>query len=171
MSGIYFFIINRLHFPAYSKSYIFAGINDCTIMTDDSTRVFRSKISSGLAIAVYAVCIVVFATNMALHFNWIEVSIYIATLAFISDIFFNTRYVIQQNDLQICCGMFFKSHISISTIDSITRTKSLESAPAVSLNRIKVCYGKRKYVIISPRHENEFIKILTKHNPDIEISI
>lgn len=132
---------------------------------------FRSRVSVGIAVAIYAVSIVTFAVNLALSFNWIMTAVFVVLLAFVSDIMFNTRYVIHGHNLYIRSGMFFESNLDIRSVYRIARTRSIESAPAASLHRLKLCYGKRKYVIVSPRCEDMFVKTLTEINPDIAVEM
>ncbi len=140
-------------------------------MDEDNSITFRSRVSVGLVVVVYVVWGVTFAVNMAVQFSWITAAILLAVFAFVSDIFFNMRYVIRGHNLYIRSGMFSESNIDIKSVYKIKRTKSLESAPAASLRRLKMCYGKRRYVIISPRDEDEFVKALLSINPEIEVNI
>lgn len=134
-------------------------------------RTFRSKVSVRIAVTVYAVCAVTFAVNLALSFNWIMAAVFVAVLAFVSDVLLNTRYVIHGHNLYIRSGMFFESNLDIRSVYRIARTRSIESAPAASMHRLKLCYGKRKYVIVSPRCEEQFVKTLTEINPDIAVEL
>jgi hypothetical protein len=50
------------------------------------------------------------------------------------------------------------------------RSNSLLSAPAISLKRIAIKYGRNKTILISPKHQSEFLKQLKAINPNIEIA-
>ncbi|MFW1909372.1 PH domain-containing protein [Acinetobacter ursingii] len=75
----------------------------------------------------------------------------------------NTRYIVTQDHV-IIHSMFLKWIISRSEIQSMTPTNNPVSAPALSLDRIKIDYqkdGKNKSVLISPKNKQKFIEALT----------
>jgi hypothetical protein len=84
-------------------------------------------------------------------------------------IVFNTRYTINTNGiLQVKCGLLINLSIPVASIKRITPTKTIFSAPALSLDRLEVFYGTYDSVVISPERKDEFIKLLQSINPAIE---
>ncbi len=48
--------------------------------------------------------------------------------------------------------------IPIKSVKKIAPSKSMMGAPAASFKRIAIYYGISGYVLISPRHQDEFIE-------------
>lgn len=91
-------------------------------------------------------------------------TVYILTIAVIWWPVFNTRYMIQDGTLSISC-LFLKWHIPLASIQKITPTHYSIASPALSLDRLKIEYGKEgeiKQVLISPRNQHAFIAALEK---------
>ncbi|MCF0206350.1 MAG: PH domain-containing protein [Bacteroidales bacterium] len=135
--------------------------------------VFKSKIDAWLVI----VMVVAFLACMlpAFH-NFVEgfVSVWeliIGVLLFglCFDSVFRIRYIVSGETLVVKCGIFRYAKINIADIRSITRTKSLLSAPAASLKRIKVCYGKYDDIVVSPKDQQSFVDALREINPKIGV--
>ncbi|MGI4993654.1 PH domain-containing protein [Halobacteriovorax sp. GFR7] len=78
-------------------------------------------------------------------------------------------YEIKDDEL-IISNLFLKSHIPISSIKKITKTRTFMSAPALSLDRIKIECHKISYVI-SPVNRAQFISQLQKINSQIKINL
>lgn len=81
----------------------------------------------------------------------------------------NIKYVITESQLIIdqSLGKWGKEVIDISTIKSIEPTHTILSAPASSLDRLRISYNKYDEVVISPRRKEEFIRQLQSINPQI----
>lgn len=65
------------------------------------------------------------------------------------------RYTILEDTLSIRCGIIFYQ-IPLSEIESIERSASWISGPALSLRRVKI-KAQRRTVIVSPKKRDEFI--------------
>ncbi len=89
---------------------------------------------------------------------------------FIIYIFLSIQYIIIDKTLKIKYGFLYIKALDIDTIKSITKTNSIISAPAASLDRIELLYvnnGKFDSIIISPKDKVDFAKELLKINPNI----
>ena len=64
--------------------------------------------------------------------------------------------VIQGQQLVVRSGLF-KWRISINEIWDITPTSDPIASPALSLDRLRITYGKNKSVLISPRDKDAFL--------------
>jgi hypothetical protein len=83
-------------------------------------------------------------------------------------VFFNTYYAISTDGvLSVKCGMFFNSKINISDISKIEDTRSILSAPALSMDRMEIFYNKFDSIVISPADKAGFVATLQKINPGI----
>ncbi len=85
-------------------------------------------------------------------------------------VYFSTYYTINGNTLTVKSCLLVNERIDIMSIKSIMRSNSLLSAPAISLKRIAIKYGRNKTILISPKHQSEFLKQLKAINPNIEIA-
>ncbi len=82
----------------------------------------------------------------------------------------STYYVLEVDYLYIKCGLLCSEKINYSNILSIEKTRNPASAAAPSLDRLGIEYksdsnNRLNYVLISPKHKNEFIQELLKINP------
>lgn len=84
---------------------------------------------------------------------------------------YHTKYVIQGNQLEVFSGFIRFKPIDIHAIKKIEKTSNIISAPAASLDRIEVSYGRFDSLIISPRDKAGFAQALLEINPDITVKI
>lgn len=71
----------------------------------------------------------------------------------------STRYVLSGSDLRIRCGPFGWS-IRLSGIRSISHTRDASSAPALSLDRLRIEYDTSDAIMISPADQSRFLSEL-----------
>ncbi|USP39512.1 PH domain-containing protein [Acinetobacter sp. XS-4] len=99
--------------------------------------------------------------------NFFDIIIYSILLWLIWTPIINTNYTIDKNYLIIKCTVL-KWKIKIKSIQSVEKTYNPLSAPALSLDRLKIKYlddtGYLKTIMISPKEKDEFIKTLNKEN-------
>lgn len=81
-----------------------------------------------------------------------------------------TSYRFADKELDVRSG---PQHIRVplAQIHRVTRSRSLMSAPALSLNRLEIAYGKDKRVLISPHDESAFLTMLKKKAPQATVSV
>ena len=91
-------------------------------------------------------------------------------LVMIYDMLLHTDYIISGERLHIRCGFLFRMDLPISKILEITHKSTILSSPALSAKRIGLRYGKRRWVYISPKNQEEFISDLITINPTIQIN-
>ena len=89
-------------------------------------------------------------------------------IIFLLWIWFGTGYKIEDGLLQIRYGPL-RSQIKIEEITKIRRTKNPFTAPALSIYRLQITYGKYEVVDISPKDEKAFLNALLKKNPTIKL--
>jgi len=94
--------------------------------------------------------------------------IMIAVILFVGWIWFGTGYEISDDELKIRCGPF-RQRIPLQEIKEIRETRSPLSAPACSLGRMEIKYGKSKRVMISPADKENFIKTIKEESPSIQL--
>ncbi len=81
---------------------------------------------------------------------------------------FKTGYFIEREELIIQSGPL-KKRIVISEIEKIVKTKNPLSAPALSIDRLEISYGKFELALVSPKDKHQFITQLKHVNPNIEV--
>ena len=91
-------------------------------------------------------------------------------LVMIYDMLLHTDYTIIGAKLHIRCGVLFRMDLPISKITEITHKSTILSSPALSAKRIGLRYGKRNWVYVSPKNQEEFISTLSTINPAIQVS-
>ena len=98
---------------------------------------------------------------------WVGVLIIAVVLAFVVHLFATTYYTIDGAELKVRSGFLINITIDINTITKIVPTRSILSAPAVSLDRLEVFYNKYDSVVVSPGDNAGFIEALKGVNEGI----
>ena len=130
--------------------------------------VYPTKVSVTLVLIISLImgCILV---PYAIKSLWIPFTIILILHFLLLFMLANIKYVIIESQLIIdqSLGKWGKEVIDISTIKSIEPTHTILSAPASSLDRLRISYNKYDEVVISPRRKEEFISQLQSINPQI----
>jgi len=79
--------------------------------------------------------------------------------------FFGTEYTLTNDQLQVDSG-FSVQKIEITDINYIAPTQRMSSAPALSLDRIKILYNDEE-ILISPKDKSRFYREIRARNPSI----
>ena len=127
--------------------------------------VYPTKVSITLILIISLImgCILI---SLAVSSKWIP--FFIDLLLYISLVYLmvSIKYEINESQLIIHQAMG-KMVIDINTIKSIEPTHTILSAPASSLDRLRISYNKYDDIVISPRRKEEFIRQLQSINPNI----
>lgn len=127
--------------------------------------VYPTKVSITLILIISLImgCILI---SLAVSSKWIP--FFIDLLLYVSVVYLmvSIKYEINESQLIIHQAMG-KMVIDINTIKSIEPTHTILSAPASSLDRLRISYNKYDDVVISPRRKEEFIRQLQSINPNI----
>jgi hypothetical protein len=132
-------------------------------------KIYNSKIGLELVIPIVIICGSVLILTMNERPGWIGMMILSPVVLFIVHMFMTTNYTIDNGNLSIRCGFLFHKTIDINTIKKIIETNNPISAPATSIDRLEITYGKMDTVIISPKQKQEFIDDIRKINPNVEV--
>lgn len=134
-------------------------------------KVFKSKIDIALPILILSGMIaptVMFVREQ----EWIGLGILAFTIVFSVYLFMATDYTISNDTLRVRSGFLVNIKVPIATIQSISKTDSLWSAPAGSISdRIEVVYENTKKVVISPKEKQDFVAELLNLNPNIVVTL
>ena len=127
--------------------------------------VYPTKVSITLIMIISIImgCILI---SLAVSSKWIP--FFINLLLYVSVVYLmvSIKYEINESQLIIHQAMG-KMVIDINTIKSIEPTHTILSAPASSLDRLRINYNKYDDIVISPRRKEEFIRQLQSINPNI----
>lgn len=88
-------------------------------------------------------------------------------LLFMIDILFTTDYAIVGDMLIVRCGHLIKWRVPIMKITTVCATHTLLSAPALSVDRLALKYGRFDEIVISPRDKVQFVEKLQQVNDKI----
>ena len=131
---------------------------------------FRSRVSIFLLVLIVVVCGI--PCIFALQENqWQPVVAIGIVVLFVFIMLLDTRYIIAGNNLYI--KIFFipaAPTMDLTKLMLINKTRSMLSAPACSLDRILLSFSDGSMVIISPRHQKEFIEEILKINPNVQVN-
>lgn len=122
-------------------------------------QVYRSKVDSWLLILILVAWGIPLTLIVVNEFSAVKFSIVSFMLIFTLLLLFGIKYTIEGKVLRVHYSFFYSERINIDEITEIVNTHTLLSAPAASLDRVKITYGK-KYVILSPKDKQMFVKQL-----------
>lgn len=103
-----------------------------------------------------------------LYIDWVTITLLPPVLLFILLIWFRMYYKIKADTLIIIYGPFSKK-IDVNQITSIRHSRSILSAPALSLDRLEINTNKFDTVLISPKDKELFMETLLNIQPNITI--
>ena len=117
---------------------------------------YKSKIGLELVIPLTLIFGTTLFLQLIVEQNLLAIAIVVLIIILIVYMFVTTHYTINGDILEIKCGFTFKETVDIKTIKSISETNTILSAPATSIDRIEIQYGKFDSVVISPKQKLEF---------------
>jgi hypothetical protein len=128
-------------------------------------RIYRSKIDTWvLAILIPAMAAAGYVAVQSFTSNPLVPWSYSALIAVIGVglplwLLLATYYSFEGRDLVVRSGPF-KWRIPLAEITGITPTSSFLSSPAFSLDRLRIEYGRGRWIMISPRDKDGFLREL-----------
>ncbi len=146
-------------------------VNDNNIASSDSKRyTYPSKI--GLEILLPILIIFGWAiVDLILDSKWVEVLVMSVILAVIIYLLYSISYEIIERTLLVKTSFLYKKTIEIDSITKIMESNNPLSAPAASLSRLEVYYGKYGCTLISPKNKAGFVEHLKSISPEIMVKM
>lgn len=138
------------------------------------TIVFRSRIDPLLACLVIApmvlasVLVVQRAAARGQRPGAVAIATLTGSIALVAWIFATTAYRLSDRELLVTSGPL-RVRVPLAQIQRITHTRSLLSAPALSLDRLEISYGKGKVVVISPKDRAAFLAAVSARAPQAQM--
>ncbi|OLS38285.1 hypothetical protein BTR22_07305 [Alkalihalophilus pseudofirmus] len=130
----------------------------------------KDFIIGSLIWAVLLIFIWILYRSLFVDFSMVGVIGMVIIISLFCAKWFNTRYIITHRTLKIISGISHNS-IDIEDINSISHTKNILIAPALSIERIEIKYKQYETVYISPKHTDNFMQELLKRNPSIKVGV
>lgn len=129
--------------------------------------IYKSKIDKWLVVLCFGVTFIVVLPMLFIDFVVWDILVPIILFAFIGDMFCNTEYIIYNHILKVKCGFFLKNTYDIGEIKKIEESHSWESAPALSISRLRITFYDGKSVLISPKEKEKFIEMICHINSEV----
>lgn len=80
-------------------------------------------------------------------------------ISLIVSVLIHTHYTVADDRLTVVSGPF-RWTIPLADITSVTASHNPLSSPALSLDRLKIRYGKRKFILVSPEDKRGFLRAI-----------
>ncbi len=93
---------------------------------------------------------------------WLQLVMTVVSVLFCALLFAilkSTYYVVADGKLKIVSGPF-RWTIPVADIIEVSASRNPLSSPALSLDRLKVVYGRRRFMLVSPADKDGFIKAI-----------
>jgi len=135
------------------------------------TRRFRSKVDAWIVVALAAAFVgQVFALVAVVQTSPPDPWRIVVILAIVSGLLLfvslplRTHYTVVDGQLVIVSGPF-RWCIPLSDITGVEPSRAPWSSPALSLDRLKISYGERRCVLVSPADKRGFLQAIGKPAP------
>jgi len=129
-------------------------------------KVFRSKVDWWLRLVLAFVIVGQFGAVGSVILEQsdplattVTIFICLASLALFASVLLGTSYAVDRGTLLVRCGPF-RWKVPLDSITAVERTRSPLSSPALSLDRLRIRYGKRRQIMVSPADRSGFLKAI-----------
>ena len=127
-------------------------------------EVYRSKIDLWLGLVlvgvpVVAAYLIVRRGPSDIPDFWLGLVVCALMLAFSLWLLASTRYTIDQDSLHVRSGPV-SCTIALKDIRKISPTRTVSSAPALSMDRLQITYGNWQDCVVSPKDKEGFLRSL-----------
>jgi hypothetical protein len=95
--------------------------------------------------------------------KWIVATVTVLGVTLIASTLLRTHYTVSCGNLRVVSGPF-AWNIAIAEITDISETRSPLSSPALSLNRLKIRYGRNRCIMVSPEDKKGFLEAIEKNS-------
>ena len=82
---------------------------------------------------------------------------------------YSIKYAIDGTTLRVTVLGIFNDEYDLMLLESVVPTRTILSAPASSLKRIRLDFTDGQAAVISPRNQEDFLAELRKINPKVKI--
>jgi membrane protein YdbS with pleckstrin-like domain len=109
--------------------------------------------------------------NRAPQAGWSSLLLGLFLAAFVLCVTYPLYYEITDSALKIRCGLFIREEIPLPAIVAVYPTNNPLSAPALSLDRLRINYtrnGRERFGLISPKNKEGFLQELVSREVGLE---
>jgi hypothetical protein len=138
-------------------------------VTAQPRLVFRSRVDNWVvALACLPLIIAALFVASTVHHD-LDVSVYLGLIVVLAStalpfwLLKTTRYILTDEDLLVRTGPL-RWDIALGDIRKVTPTRSLLSGPALSVQRLRIDYGRGASLLISPQDESRFLEELERRS-------
>ena len=137
-----------------------------------SSKRFKSKVDLWILLVLVSIIVIdvaVIGTIAVAGGDPLESTLTIVVcmlaIALVVSIILGTFYIVDRDTLIIRSGPF-RFKVPVSQIESVSASRSLLSSPAMSLDRLLICYAKKRRIIVSPEDKKGFLKAIGQELSD-----
>lgn len=125
---------------------------------------FKTRVDTWLIVVLVAPMLLVVALGIYLFPQFPSEALLcwgtlLFSMAIIAIVGFPCHYTLEGDHLLIRSGVV-RYRIPYTTITQVEKSNSIWSGPAWSLQRVKISYGDRKFILVSPQDRDGFIQAL-----------
>ena len=128
---------------------------------------YTTKVSNILVLLCYGPLIGGFVPFLIYDFNIPIFLLFLFLQWLVTQALFGITYTIEGHELSVK-ALFYNKVFDIRKITLIKPSHNLLSAPAASVNRLQIHFGKQT-LLISPRREQLFIEQICEINPNVVV--
>ena len=81
----------------------------------------------------------------------------------------DTHYTFTADTLRVQCGPFCW-RIALAEVTEVSPSRSWVSSPALSLDRLRIRYGRGRSILLSPREKQRFVEQLRQQCPHVLVT-
>ena len=139
------------------------------IKTIEIMKTYRTRISVGLVVFIIVVLLVCFLPGILGEGGWrMLISLCLVAVPMFY-LLYAIKYTIDGTTLKVTVLSVFNDKYDLTKLVSVVPTRTILSAPASSLKRIRLDFSDGNAVVISPRYQEDFLDELRKINPKVQI--
>ena len=132
-------------------------------------KTYRTRISVGLVVFIIVVLLVCFLPGILGEGGWqMLISLCLVAVPMFY-LLYAIKYTIDGTTLKVTVLSVFNDKYDLTKLVSVVPTRTILSAPASSLKRIRLDFSDGNAVVISPRYQEDFLDELRKINPKVQI--
>lgn len=132
-------------------------------------RVFKSKVDWFYHLVLLVMAVSTILTFIGGKSPVTMVVLLLLTLQCVHMLLSTWYKITADGELIVHCSIFPEKRVSISEITAVEATAMPVSSYALSLDRLIIYKANAQWLLISPVNKKEFVRLLRKHNPNIQI--
>ena len=132
-------------------------------------KTYRTRISVGLVAFIIVVILVCCLPGILGEGGWRMLIAMCITCVPVFYLLYAIKYTIDGTILRVTVLHIFNDEYDLTQLESVVPTRTILSAPASSLKRIRLDFTGGQTAVISPRNQEDFLAELRKINPKVYI--